>query len=95
MFLSIFKKRSLGYGSSDGSPWVLNGMLRSFINNLLMKGGRQWLCFDETSVKLNGKMTQTEHFERQTTNSKNQREVKITSKLTVRKIVISSIQSFY
>ena len=39
-FLLTFKKRYLSYGSSDDSPWVLNGMLRNFIDNLLMQGKR-------------------------------------------------------
>lgn len=36
MFCSGFWKKSVCFGSSDGSPWILNGLLIGLFNNLLI-----------------------------------------------------------
>ena len=57
-FLSAFKNKSLTYNSSDGSPWIFDGILRNFFDNLLMKWELQWIFSVKTCVQVDGKMTQ-------------------------------------
>ena len=76
--------KSLTYSSSDGSPWTLNGMLRNFVDNLLIKREREWIFFcwnvRRTQRKDDTKMNTT--LKGKISNNL-KREVKITSTLPV------------